>query len=161
MTTRWRARAQATLEFALAFPAFMLVVAAAFQLGMIYYAYWGQARLARDTARWLSAQAGSVSSDAVANYAATHALPGLVGGTPVLVSAGSNTSDAQYTIGKLTLSFTPCVAGSSSSSPCSIANRQPNGTISVQTAYDAQYLIFLPLPIPTTLPATRASLLAE
>ena len=161
-----RHRGQALVEFSLTLPIFALFVFATVQLSLLFIWFYSETRMARETARWLAVY-GSSSDVAFANHVQASMLPGLVGGTPTLVTAGSLTQDAAYSVGRMTVTFSPCVP---SGGVCTHPNRAPGSTLHVQMSYDATNIIFLPtnfrlgwmsVSLPTSLPPYTVYVMAE
>jgi Flp pilus assembly protein TadG len=159
-------RGQALVEFALVLPIFTMFVFATIQLALVFVAYYSETRMARETARYLAVNS-SVTDLALAQHVQSTMLPGLVNGSPTLVTAGSTAVDTVYTDGRMTIQFTPCVP---SGSTCSHTNRAPGATIYVQMSYDITNLLFLPstfrmgsltAKIPTSLPPYRVYVMTE
>lgn len=136
-------RAQATVEFALAFPIFFMLVMFAIQLGLLLTWYGDEVRLTGETARWLSTHSDAVDAD-VAAHIRTLMWPTMTGGdlTPTRNARRDAAGLTAWNIGHLEARFTPCGAAQS---PCSNVERlRPDGTITIEMNYDATAIIFLP-----------------
>jgi Flp pilus assembly protein TadG len=138
-----RERGQALVEFAFTLPVFALFVFVVFQLGLVFVAYYSQTRMARETARWLAVNRLATDLQ-VAQHVQNTMLPGLVGNTPSLVTAGNSTTDTVYNVGQMKLTFSPCYKTGSSSGGCDHNQRAPAGTLHVQMQYDVSNILFLP-----------------
>jgi hypothetical protein len=162
-----RENGQSLVEFAMALPLLTLFILSVIQISLLLVTYYSQTRMARETARWLAIRAGSTTDLQLAQHVQESMLPGLVGGTPTLVTAGTSGVDAVYDVGNMRVQFTPCVM---SSGVCGHDKRAPGSTLSVQMTYNAQHLIFLPAEfrmgslvttLPTALPPYKVSVMVE
>lgn len=159
---------QAIVEFAFTMPIFVMFVFVAIQFGLIFIWYYSETRMARETARWTAVRPNSLDAD-VALHAQQTMLPGLIGGTPSLVTAGTTSTPTVYTVGEMTMRFTPCIPVGSPAI-CTHPDRAPGATLFVEMAYDASHIFFLPTSwqfgqygarIPTSLPTHRVYVMAE
>ena len=173
-----RSQGQALVEFAITLPLFAFFVMVVIQLSIVFIAYYSETRMARETARWLAINSDSTDAQVAAHVQSTM-LPGLVAGTPALVSTGTSPTPSAgnpnpaytptvYTVGRMTVRATPCGAASS---PCTHYERDSGQTIYVEMSYDVSNLLFLPstfqlspqlkVAIPTGLPAYRVYVMVE
>lgn len=157
------------VEFAFAFPLFMVIVFAIIQFGVLFIWYYSETQMARETVRWLAVNRDATDSQVAARIQATM-LPGMIGGTPALVSAGTASTPTVYTIGRMTTRFTPCTPTGAVPPTCTHANRAPGATLMVEMEYDAANVLFFPASVamgpfsvglPTVLPAYRTFVMAE
>lgn len=162
-----RGEGQALVEFALALPLFTLVVLVTIQFSLLFVWYYSETRMARDTARWLAINASTTTDLAFAQEVQRRMLPGLVGGAPQLATSGSSSQDTVYRVGNMLVTFTPCLP---SAGRCTHPARAAGRPLSVEMAYDARNIIFLPatfrlgglaVGIPQTLPPHRVFAMAE
>jgi TadE-like protein len=165
---RGRASSQALVEFSLVAPVLALFILAIIQLALIFIWFYSQTIVARDTARWLAVHPNA-TDDVVANQVALNLLPGMVGGAPQLLSAGTQTLDTRYQVGSMTADFTPCLP-SGTPTTCTHLNRAAGSTLHVKLTYDASNIIFLPArfqlgwlsaQLPTALPSYTVFVMAE
>jgi Flp pilus assembly protein TadG len=166
-------RGQALTEFALVLPMFALFVFGVIQLSLIFVAYYSETTMTRLTARWLAVNKDATDLQ-VAQYVQGAMLPGLVTGTPTLVTAGSSTTDTTYTVGDMTVQFSPCYNATGTSGACDHNQRVSGATAHVQMNYNVRTLLFfgdrttgtarmgsLVTRLPTTLPSYRVSIMIE
>jgi Flp pilus assembly protein TadG len=155
---------QALVEFALALPLFAMFVFCVIELSLVLVSYYSETRMARESARWLAVN-GSNSDDQVAAHVQNTMLPGLIAGTPSVISDDNVT--AVYQVGKMRVQFTACGAATP---PCTNALRAPGTTLYVEMNYDVANLLFLPTnfrmgslqtSLPTVLPAYRVWVMNE
>jgi hypothetical protein len=162
-----RERGQSIVEFAIALPLLMLFIFSVIQISLVLVTYYSETRMARETARWLAIRAGTMTDLQVAQHVQDTMLPGLVGGSPTLVTTGTSSVDTVYTVGNMTVQFTPCLP---SSGVCQHTKRAPGATLSVQLTYNASHLFFLPTEfrigsvvtrLPTSVPPYKVSVMVE
>lgn len=162
-------RAQAIVEFALAFPLFAVIVFAVMQFGLILVWYFSQTQLTREAARWLAVNPNATDTQ-VASWIEGNLLPGQIGGAPKLLVAGSTTVSTTYQIGFVRATFTPCLPNPSPATGCGHPQRAPTQTLMVETTYDASHIVFFPASlrigefsagVPTSLPPYRVWIMAE
>jgi Flp pilus assembly protein TadG len=166
--TRCRLAAQALVEFAVAVPIFLVLVLGTIQLSLAAIWFYSQTVVARDAARWLAIRPNS-SDATVAEQVRQILLPGMLGGSPMLVASGTTTSDTTYRVGNMITSFTPCLA-TGNPPTCTHPDRAPGATLRVTVRYDAANIFFLPTTfrigsvqttLPTTLPSYTVYVMAE
>jgi hypothetical protein len=169
---KWAARrrlsGQGLVEFALVLPLFVLFVFTVIQLSLLFVWFYSETIVTRQSARWLAIHGNSLDASFAAQVQ-QELLPGMIGGTLLLVSAGSASADAVYRVGRMQVRFTPCLP-SGTPTVCSHPSRAPGATLQVEMSYDASDIIFLPtnfqvgwasVTIPATLPAYRVNAMAE
>jgi hypothetical protein len=112
---------------------------------------------------------GNSVDSAVAAQVQANLLPGMIGGSPSLISAGTTTADTQYQVGNMRVWFTPCLP-SGTPVVCTHPKRAPGATLRVQGVYDMSNMICLPtnfqfgwmsVTVPTTLPAYFVYVMVE
>jgi hypothetical protein len=159
---------QAQVEFAFALPLFLAFVFAVIQISFVFIWFYSETTMVRGTARWLAVHANSQDS-AVATQIQSTLLPGMIGGSPTLISAGTSNLDTVYQVGNIRAWFTPCLP-SGTPVTCTHPNRAPGSTLHVQMTYDMSNVIFLPtsfqfgwmsMSVPTALPAYTVYVMAE
>jgi Flp pilus assembly protein TadG len=153
---------QALVEFAITLPIFLLFVFTVIELSLVFIAYYSETRTARESARWLAVNSrttddgpGGTAPQDLADHVRTTMEPGMIGGTPTVVTTGDATHDAVWKVGSMTLTFTPCEWNGT---VCGHAARTPGSTLYVTMSYDVSNLLFLPTTfkfgsLTTTLPA--------
>jgi hypothetical protein len=167
---RHRLESQSLVEFALAMPLLFVVVLMTINFSLIFITYYSQTQIAREAARYLAIKSVSLQDAGFATYVQDHMLPGLVK-TP-LTGPTTVAGDTVYQVGRMELSFTPCMAASDVyAGTCTHINRAPGETLHVQLKYDAPWLFFLSQPnfrlgslavhLPTQLPAYKVSVMVE
>ena len=180
-----RQRAQALVEFAFAVPIFALLVFFTIQVSLVFISYYSEARMARETARWLAVHSVSTDDTELATYVQQNMLPGLIAGTPHVTSPSAATlatgackpnppgrvpsqCDAVATVGNMSVRYSPC--GPDANGLCAYQQRLTSQTLFVEMNYDFSNLLFLPSTfrlgpvstrIPTSLPAYRVSVMTE
>ncbi len=163
-----RQASQALVEFALALPLFVVFVFSVIQLSLMFIWFYSQTSVVRDTARWVAVHPNS-SDSAVAAYVQQTLLPGMLGGSPSLVSAGSTTADTAYQVGNMRMWFTPCLPGGNPT-VCTHPRRAAGATLRVQMSYDMANVLVLPstfqfgwmsVSLPTSLPSYTMYVMAE
>jgi Flp pilus assembly protein TadG len=163
-----RVRGQALVEFALTMPLFMVFVFALVEIALLFIWFYSETSVARDTGRWLAVH-GNSSDASVATHVLQSLPAGMIGATPVQLVAGTTTTDTQYRVGNMTVTFTPCLP-TGTPVTCSHPSRAPGSTLHVQMSYDVSNIIFLPTrfqlgwmsaTIPTTLPPYTVYVMTE
>jgi Flp pilus assembly protein TadG len=172
-------RGQALVEFAFALPMFMMLVFVTIELGLVMVSYYSETRMARETARWLAVHSSATNDNELADHVRDTMLPGLAGGAWTSVQYGTASVPSRYTVGRMTVEFSPCLpngstAGTASaaagSGTCTHANRVAGATLYVQMSYDVTPILFLqtnfqigPLrtTLPTQLPVYKVSVMVE
>jgi Flp pilus assembly protein TadG len=156
------------VEFALTLPLFLVIVFTVIQFGLIFVWYFSTTQVARENARWLAVFPTSTDAQ-VANQIRSSLLPGMLGGTPTLVSTGSGTTPTVYRIGAVTARFPACQPPASGVG-CSNTARQPGEMTYVELQYDARHIVFFPARlqigafsagVPTALPTYRVWVMTE
>lgn len=167
-----RGQAQSLVEFAFTLPLLVLVIFSVIQISLVFVAYYSETRMARESSRWLAIRSTTTTDDQFAAHVQATMLPGMIGGTPALVPAETDANGTVYTIGRMHLKFTPCMASGSFSSVCTHAKRAPAETLYVEITYDVPLLLVaktsptlrfgsLAVKLPTTLPPYKVSLMVE
>jgi hypothetical protein len=163
-----RKSGQAQVEFAFAMPVFFLFIFSVIQLSLVFIFFYSETSVARGTARWLAVHGNSLDSS-VAAQVQQSLLPGMIGGTPTLISAGTTNADTQYQVGNMRVWFTPCLP-SGTPTVCTHPRRAPGSTLHVQMSYDMSNLFFLPtnfqlgwmsVAVPTALPSYTVYVMTE
>jgi hypothetical protein len=146
----------------------MLFFFSVIQLSLIFIWFYSETNAARSTARWLAVHANS-TDNSVAAQVQQSLLPGMIGGSPSLIGAGTTSTDTQYQIGNMRVWFTPCLPGGNPVA-CTHPGRAPGSTLHVQMSYAVSNLIFLPtnfqlgwmsVSLPTMLPTYTVYAMAE
>jgi hypothetical protein len=167
---RQRDGGQSLVEFALALPLLTIFILTVIQLSLVLITYFSETQMARSNARWLAVRAASTSDLQFAQHVQDTMLPGLVGAAPVLVTAGTTGTDTVYDVGRMRVSFTPCLTPVSPSTVCPHPERAPGETLHVEMTYNMSNLFFLPtqfrmgslsVTLPTALPPYRVSVMVE
>ena len=170
------ARGQALVEFAFAAPLFVAFVFVIIQIALIFIAYYSTAEIALRGARWLAIHPQSTDAQYGA-YLETQLLPGMVGGAPSQVTAGTSANrsisppdpgtPAEVRLGALTVRYTAC---GQSGGFCTNVDRSPGSVLFVETRYDVSNWVFLPttynfglftFTLPTSLPTYRVNKMVE
>ena len=172
-------KGQALVEFAFALPMFMMLVFVTIELSLVLLSYYSETRMARETARWLAVHSGTTNDNELADHVRDTMLPGLAGGSWSVVTYGTSSTPSKYTVGHMTVEFTPCMpngttpgtaAAASGSATCTNTNRVAGSTLYVQMSYDVSPVLFLPTTfqfgslkttLPTTLPVYKVSVMVE
>jgi Flp pilus assembly protein TadG len=158
---------QALVEFAIVLPVFVVVVFMTIELGLLFVAYYSETSMARESARWLAVHSKTTDDLDLAIHVQDTMLPGLVGGSYSITTAGSAVADTVATVGSMTVSYTPCLTNGT---VCLHSQRVAGQTLSVEMSYDVSNLIFLPTTfhfgslvtkVPTSLPAYRVHVMVE
>jgi hypothetical protein len=156
------------VEFSLALPLFLLFVFSVIQLSLMFIWFYSQTSIVRDTARWVAVHPNSLDV-AVAVHVQQTLLPGMIGSTPVLLTAGSTTADTVYQVGNMRVWLTPCLPGGTPT-VCTHPRRAPGATLHVQMSYDMSNVLILPssfqlgwmsVTLPTALPSYTMYVMAE
>ncbi len=166
MTPRRRRSGQSLVEFALVMPIFTLFILTIIQLGFVAISYFSEAYMTLITARWLAINPDATDAELTARINAT-LVPGTIGGTPAQTQAGSSSLPSIWTVGRFTVTYTPCTPVSG---VCTHVDRAPGEILFVEMTYNMSNLMFLPaqfriglytINLPTTLPAYRVYAMSE
>jgi Flp pilus assembly protein TadG len=170
-----RQKGQALVEFALTLPLFMVFVFVTIELALVFVSYYSETRMTRETTRWLAVHSTSTNDSELAAHVQSTMLPGLVGATPVRTVTGDAATPTTYTVGNMSVQFTPCLpyldtTNATGTGVCTHLNRVAGATLFVQMTYDVRQLLFLPTnfrlgsvtaQLPTALPPYKVSVMVE
>jgi Flp pilus assembly protein TadG len=170
-----RHKGQALVEFAMTLPLFMVFVFVTIELALVFVSYYSETRMTRETTRWLAVHSNNTNDSELALHVQTTMLPGLVGAIPVRTVIGDATTPTTYTVGNMTVQFTPCLpyldtTNAAGTGVCTDLNRVAGSTLFVQMTYDVRQLLFLPTNfrigsatarLPTALPPYKVSIMVE
>lgn len=120
-----QSRAQSLTEFALALPAFLLVLLAFFNLGALLFTYISLANATREMARELSITSASATSTAMTDFNNTLLIDGPLSSPSLTVSVYNSSGTLE---------------GTSNGAGCTIPITTGTCTIPTRTTYDLGYV---------------------